>query len=237
MNNSPLDTPKTEIEGIFLADKPPGITSFDVIRKLRKITSQQKIGHAGTLDPFATGLLIVLLGRKYTKLSDQFLGSDKTYEATVQLGSETDSGDLTGNVIHTSEEIPSLASLQKALTYFQGEVTQIPPMFSAKKVKGKKLYELARKGIEIERQPIHIRLTTTLLSYEYPLIKIRVHASKGSYIRTLAADLGNRLSCYGHLVELRRTSSGMFALDRATSMIDLTCDTVQKNLISSIESQ
>lgn len=238
MNNS---SPRSDLsadlpEGILLANKPAGITSFDVIRKLRKVTSQKKIGHAGTLDPFATGLLILLLGRKFTRLSDQFLLSDKMYTATIRLGADTDSGDLTGEILATSDIIPTLSELEEALLLFQGDVLQTPPMFSAKKVQGKKLYELARKGIEIERKPIQIRLKTTLISYQYPFVKIEVHASKGSYIRTIASDLGKHLGCFGHLVELCRTASGSFDLTKAVSLNDLTCDIVEKNLISSIQS-
>lgn len=197
----------------MLVNKPKGRTSFDLVYELRKILGVKKIGHAGTLDPFATGVMIMLIGRNYTKLSDQFLTSDKEYLAELHLGASTDTYDLDGQVVATSDHIPTLEEIQMALTHFQGEIEQIPPMFSAKKIKGKKLYELARQGVEIERKPVKIQLTTDLISYDYPKLTLQVKCSKGTYIRSIAFDLGNRLGCLAHLTGLIRTRSGCFVLD------------------------
>jgi tRNA pseudouridine55 synthase len=198
--------------GILLVNKPKNKTSFSLVGVLRRLLKVKKIGHAGTLDPFATGVMVMLIGKQYTKLSDTFLGADKEYLATVHLGIETDSYDCDGKLIAENPSIPSEAELIKALESFQGEVEQTPPMFSAKKVKGKKLYELARQGISIERQPVKVNLTTKLLRYEYPFIELEVNCSKGTYIRSIAHDLGKLLGCGAHLSALQRTRSGSFHL-------------------------
>lgn len=206
---------KVPTEGILLVDKPIGKTSFSVIAALRRLTGVAKIGHAGTLDPFATGLLIVLVGRSFTKLSDQMLNSDKVYLAEVFFGIETDSYDCDGVEMAKNADVPTLDSVQAAITHFQGEVEQIPPMFSAKKVNGKKLYELARKGVTIERASKKVTMHTELLSYEYPRAVIRVSCSKGTYIRAIAHDMGAMLGCGAHLTALRRLASGTFRLEDA----------------------
>ena len=200
-------------EGILLVDKPKGKTSFSLVGRLRKVLGVQKIGHAGTLDPFATGVMVMLVGKNYTKQSDQFLCSDKEYIAKLLLGVATDSYDVDGRVTESSPLIPTLGDIQERLIHFNGEIEQIPPMFSAKKVEGKKLYELARQGIEIERKPVKVTVHTELLSYEYPHLSIKVAASKGTYIRSLAHDLGQQLGCFAHLIELTRTRSGHFKLE------------------------
>lgn len=196
--------------GILLVDKAAGSTSFYLVSLLRKITRIEKIGHAGTLDPFATGVMVMLIGRDYTRRSDEFLCSDKEYRATVQLGSATDTYDIEGEVTFRSDKIPSLEEIQLALATFQGEILQIPPMYSAKKVEGKKLYDLARRGITIERQPVKVQVQIKLISYNYPMLDIEVLCSKGTYIRSLAHDIGQFLNCGAHLFELARTRSGSF---------------------------
>lgn len=201
------------LEGILLVDKPQGRTSFSLIRSLRKLTGIRKIGHAGTLDPFATGVMVMLIGREYTRLSDSLLLQDKEYVAEVNLGVSTDTYDCDGKVVARSKKVPTLRQIENALEYFQGEIEQIPPMYSAKKVKGKKLYELARQGEVIERQPAIVRLQTTLLSYEYPYLSLKVSCSKGTYIRSIAHELGQRLGCGAHLSQLKRTRSGQFTID------------------------
>lgn len=206
---------KEPTEGILLVDKPVGKTSFSVIAALRRLTGVAKIGHAGTLDPFATGLLVVLVGRSFTKLSDQMLNSDKVYLAEVFFGVETDSYDCDGVELARNAIVPTLEEVQGAIAYFQGEVEQVPPMFSAKKVNGKKLYELARKGVTIERVPRKVSMQTELLSYAYPRAVIRVSCSKGTYIRAIAHDLGAILGCGAHLTALRRLVSGTFRLEDA----------------------
>lgn len=201
-----------EIEGILLLNKPQGKTSFSLVAALRKKLKVKKIGHAGTLDPFATGVMVMLIGKRYTRLSDLFLHDDKEYLARLRLGIETDTYDLEGNTTCESTLIPHPDAVKSALLSFQGEIFQIPPMFSAKKINGKKLYELARKGKTIERTPAKIYVETTLLGYEYPYMNIHVKCSKGTYIRSLAYDLGKLLECGAHLSNLTRTRSGRFNL-------------------------
>lgn len=200
-------------EGILLVDKPQGKTSFSLIRALRKLTGIKKIGHAGTLDPFATGVMVVLIGRDYTRLSDKLLFQDKEYLAEVCFGVTTDTYDCDGKVVARSKKIPSNSEIEEAISSFQGEIDQIPPMYSAKKVGGKKLYELARQGEEIERAPAKVHVQTTFLSYEYPHLRLRVSCSKGTYIRSIAHEMGQLLGCGAHLSQLQRTRSGLFCLE------------------------
>jgi tRNA pseudouridine55 synthase len=199
--------------GILLVDKAAGSTSFYLVSLLRRLTGIEKIGHAGTLDPFATGVMVMLIGKEYTRLSDQFLSSDKEYRATLHLGISTDTYDLDGQITARSDKIPTLPEVELALNTFQGKIAQIPPMYSAKKVGGKKLYDLARKGVTIERQPVEVQVKITLLRYAYPFLEISVACSKGTYIRSLAHDIGQFLQCGAHLFELSRTRSGSFRLD------------------------
>lgn len=204
----------TFVGGILLVDKPQGRTSFSVIRALRKLVDIKKIGHAGTLDPFATGVLVILVGQEYTRLSDQLLLQDKEYLAEISLGVSTDTYDCDGRVVARSKKELSLAEVEEALTYFQGEIEQIPPMYSAKKVGGKKLYTLARQGKVVERLPAKVTVETTFLSYHYPLLSVRIRSSKGTYIRSIADELGKRLGCGAHLSQLKRVRSGPFTLDQ-----------------------
>ena len=206
-NPDPVD-----ITGVLLVNKPKGKTSFFLVSLLRRLYKVRTIGHAGTLDPFATGVMVLLIGKSCTRLSDRFLHQDKEYLATLHLGICTDSYDCDGKVQETSSFIPSLSLLEQVIDSFQGTIKQIPPMFSAKKVQGKKLYELARQGIEIERQPQEVTVQIELLSYVYPFVEIRVASSKGTYIRSLANDIGQALGCYAHLSALCRTRSGPFLL-------------------------
>ncbi|MFT4551746.1 MAG: tRNA pseudouridine55 synthase [Chlamydiales bacterium] len=209
------EIPSNEVpsnEGILLINKPKGNTSFSLIRTLRKRLQIKKIGHAGTLDPFATGVMVYLIGRDFTRLSDQFLNEDKEYLAQIHLGVSTDTFDTEGQVTAYSEKVPTVKEVEDAVTKFQGKVQQIPPMYSAKKFKGQKLYDLARKGKIVDRQPVTIELVTTVLKYEYPYLDLRVNCSKGTYIRSIADDLGAMLGCGGHLSLLQRTRSGRFTL-------------------------
>lgn len=205
---NPLNKPS----GILLVNKPKGKTSFNVVSAVRRASGVQKVGHAGTLDPLATGVLVLLVGKDFTRLSDSFLLQDKEYIGTLHLGIRTDSYDAEGQTLETSDVVPSLEAILAALTQFQGAVFQTPPMFSAKKVKGKKLYELARKGIEVERAPQQVTLETNLLHYEYPYLSLRISCSKGTYIRSIAEDLGKILGCGAHLCDLTRTRSGSFPI-------------------------
>ena len=203
--------------GILLIDKSIGSTSFQIVSQLRRKTKIEKIGHAGTLDPFATGLMILLIGRDFTKKSDEFLNSDKEYIATIHFGISTDSYDCDGEITKQSDTIISLSNLNAALLLFQGTIKQIPPMFSAKKVGGKKLYELARQGITIERQPVEVNLQIKLLRFDFPKAELQISCSKGTYIRSLAHDLGEHLGPGAHLTQLRRVRSGNFHVDHSFS--------------------
>ncbi len=206
------ENPLPPLEGILLIDKPLGKTAFSLIAALRKRIGVRTIGHAGTLDPLATGVMILLIGKKFTKQSNRFLGQEKEYRAVLHLGIATDTYDSEGKITEESSFIPSLAEITLLLERFQGEVEQIPPMFSAKKVKGKKLYELARKGQTIERAPSRVTLATQFISYDYPFLTLHVTCSKGTYIRSLAHDLGHALGCKAHLSSLVRVRSGTFQL-------------------------
>lgn len=211
LNNKPCSS-SPAFGGILLIDKPKGNTSFSLIRFLRKRLNIKKIGHAGTLDPFATGVMVFLIGRNFTRLSDRFLNEDKEYVTQVHLGVTTDSFDKDGKITGYSEKLPSLEDIEAAVAKFQGKVMQTPPMFSAKKVNGRKLYELAREGKTIERKPVEVELQTTILNYEYPFLDLKVCCSKGTYIRSIANDLGAMLGCGGHLSQLERVRSGQFTI-------------------------
>ncbi len=204
------------INGILNIDKPQGFTSHDVVAKLRGITGQKKIGHTGTLDPEAVGVLPVCLGSA-TKLCDFLTGKDKEYVARVQLGISTDTQDTTGRILQERKVESAPEEVKRALQSFVGEYQQIPPMYSALKVNGKRLYELAREGKEVERKarPVYIK-EIELLEMELPLLTIRVECSKGTYIRTLCHDLGETLGCGAAMARLERTRSGSFT--KATSI-------------------
>lgn len=199
-------------EGILLVNKPKGVTSFSLVGKLRKILNVKKIGHAGTLDPFATGVMVMLIGRNFTRLSDSFLACDKEYIAELRFGQSTDSYDSDGELTAESDLVPTQEALEEVIAEFQGSIMQVPPMFSAKKVGGRKLCDLARKGQEVERKAVPVEVTTTLLSYAYPHAIIRVAASKGTYIRCIGHEIGEKLGCKAHLSELQRIRSGSFHL-------------------------
>ncbi|MDF2576708.1 MAG: truB [Chlamydiales bacterium] len=201
-------------KGILPVNKPKGITSFKLIPVLRKLCNEKTVGHAGTLDPFATGVLILLIGREYTKLSDKLLTQDKAYKARLLLGISTDTFDCEGQVVAKNELVPTLSQIEETLSCFQGEVEQIPPMFSAKKIGGKKLYDLARQGVVVERQAVKVNMKTQFISYNYPYIDIEVKCSKGTYIRSIADDMGKMLGCGAHLIALERTHSGSFSLEQ-----------------------
>ncbi len=185
---------------------------------LRKVTNIKKIGHAGTLDPFATGLLIIGIGRDATKQLDEFQKLPKTYIATLRLGATSDTYDRTGKITETTvpDKIISEKDILITFQYFIGKQNQIPPMYSAKKVNGKKLYELARKGIEITRKPNKIEIfSIELLSFDYPYLKIQVHCSSGTYIRSLAHDIGQKLGVTAYCDELERTAIGKYTVVQA----------------------
>jgi tRNA pseudouridine55 synthase len=205
------------INGILLVDKAEGSTSFQLVSLLRRITHVEKIGHAGTLDPFATGVMVMLIGKEFTRRSEEFLSSDKKYRAALTLGIATDTFDKDGQITSQNERIPSCLEIEKAIEQFQGTIAQIPPMFSAKKIQGQKLYHLARQGISIERKAVLVTLNTQLISYQYPFLEIEVACTKGTYIRSIASEIGEKLGTGAHLSKLCRLQSGSFTLDQCVS--------------------
>ncbi len=219
--------------GFLLINKPATWTSHDVIGYMRRVTHIKRIGHAGTLDPFATGLLIVAIGRENTKRLDElFKGLDKTYVATLRLGATSDTFDKMGVITEQSTDTVSLEVVQNVLLSFVGEQDQLPPMYSAKKVDGKKLYKLARKGIEVERKPHHVTIhSIDLLEYTFPEVKIRVRCSTGTYIRTLVHDIGQKLGIGAYCEELERVSIGEYSLQNATPIKNFSRDTWKISLI------
>ena len=198
--------------GIVIVDKPAGWTSQDVTARLRRVFGTRRIGHGGTLDPMATGVLPVFVGRA-TRGVEFFEHADKTYEAVLRLGTVTDTQDSTGTVLEKRPVTVTEAEFRDILPKFTGEIAQIPPMYSAIKVDGNKLYELARAGKEIERKPREITVfSLDLLEFTGETAKIRVHCSKGTYIRTLCHDIGAALGCGGCMETLRRTAAGEYTL-------------------------
>lgn len=204
-----------ELQGLLNLDKPVGVTSFDVVARVRRHTKVKRVGHAGTLDPFASGVLLILVGRTYTRLSDQLMQGSKKYQAHAHLGRATDTHDHTGQTIARSECIPSFAQVQIALAEFCGQILQVPPMFSAKKVGGQRLYELARQGIEREREPASVYMQVRILHYDYPDLTLEVLSGKGAYMRSLAHELGKNLKCWAHLKKLVRQECGPYSLDKS----------------------
>jgi len=209
----------TPFDGVLLVDKPAGMTSHDVVDRVRRHFGFKKVGHCGTLDPAATGLLILVLERA-TKLQDRLMSDDKAYEGTMLLGVSTDSQDADGEIV-AEKPVPPLAveDIEQAFAKFRGDIQQVPPMVSAVKHHGTPLYKLARKGKTVERQPrlIHI-YDLRVLALDLPRITFRIACTKGTYVRTLCSDIGDALGCGAHLHELRRTRSGNFDVKDAHSL-------------------
>jgi tRNA pseudouridine55 synthase len=222
------------MEGILIIDKPPEVTSHDVVARARHILHERRIGHTGTLDPFATGVLVVLVGRA-TRLAQFLSGVEKEYDAIIRLGYATDTGDRTGNPISDAKQTLgswSETEIDAALGSLRGDIDQVPPMYSAKKQGGRKLYELARRGEEVEREPVRVCIHEfTPLKPDGQLIKdnldgtfdfrVRVVCSSGTYVRTLAEDFGKRLGIGAHLAELRRTRVGDLRVSQAITLEEL----------------
>jgi tRNA pseudouridine55 synthase len=222
------------MDGVLIIDKPAGMTSHDVVARVRKLTGHRRVGHTGTLDPFATGVLVILVGRA-TRLAQFLSGAQKEYEAVIRLGFATDTGDLTGVPIEEShakaQSTQSFGNeeIEAALASLRGEIEQTPPMYSAKKVAGRKLYELARRGEEIERQPVRVVISefesierngVLLIQTDdgHHDLAVRVVCSAGTYIRTLAEDFGRKLGVGAHVADLRRTRAGQFKIDGAITL-------------------
>ena len=238
------------MDGVLVIDKPPGVTSHDVVDNIRRILHVRRVGHTGTLDPFATGVLVILVDGA-TRLAQFLSGVEKEYEAVIRLGYATDTGDVTGKPIRTSDEGSTLngstigdwtrEQIEAALESLRGEIDQVPPMYSAKKQGGRKLYELARRGEEVERKPVRvcihkfeaIKPTAELLkdnldgTFDF---EVRVVCSSGTYVRTLAEDFGKRLQVGAHLAELRRTRVGDFTIQQAQTLAQLKVSVAEEGL-------
>lgn len=213
------DQIKNVVSGVLVVDKPVGLTSHDVVQIIRRGTGIRRAGHTGTLDPRASGVLVVLIGPA-VRLSEYVSASDKRYQATIRLGSSTDTYDAEGTITGSSpvEDI-SEEQFDEILQTFTGEIEQVPPPYSAVKVKGRKAYEMAREGEEVDLQPRTIRVySLEILEWAPPEVVVDVYCSSGTYVRSLANDLGNALGCGAHLVGLRRTKSGRFTLRDAVPL-------------------
>jgi tRNA pseudouridine55 synthase len=236
MKNDGMNNPQSH-DGILVIDKPAGCTSHDVVARMRRILGTRRIGHTGTLDPFATGVLVLCINRA-TRLVQFLIGDEKEYHATMRLGFATDTGDLTGNALSPIADAGHITAgmVNEALSHFRGRIKQTPPMYSAKKVGGSKLYEMARRGLNIEREPVEVEIKELELREVKEILSprsgelisggltsggltkdcfIHVVCSSGTYIRTLAEEIGNRLGVGAHLVELRRTRAGSFDISRS----------------------
>ena len=223
--------------GFIFIKKPPKMTSHDVVERLRKITGIKKTGHSGTLDPLACGLLILGLGRKFTKKLSFFQKKDKEYIATLKLGLVSDTFDKEGKIKKIEvKKIPKKKEVENVLKSFLGEIEQRPPLFSAKKIKGQKFYQLARKGIKIKPKKEKIKIyQISILSYSFPLLKIKVKCSSGTYIRSLASDIGKKLKTGALLQGLLRTKIGKFSLKKAIKLEKINKNNWKKFLIKYVK--
>lgn len=213
------------MDEVILIDKPDGITSFGVVARVRRVLKERvgskvKVGHTGTLDPFATGLLILLAG-KATKRSNEFLKKDKEYEAEIFLGSTSTTGDPEGEISQVSDKVPSLEEIESVCSKFVGEISQKVPAFSAVKINGQRAYQLARSGKEVDTPTRKVTIySIEILSYNYPVLKIKTFVSSGTYIRTLGEDIGTELKTGAYLTALRRTKIGDYSISDAVKLDD-----------------
>lgn len=220
--NAPRRTPRRVINGVLLLDKPSGIGSNSALQQVKRLFNAQKAGHTGTLDPMASGLLPLCFGEA-TKFAAELLEANKGYVATVRLGVSTDSGDADGNVVQERPVHCSLNDIEGVTSRFLGNIEQMPPMYSALKKDGKPLYEYARSGIEVPRDARSVCVEVLEVGeFDHDCFQMRVRCSKGTYIRSLAMDIGEALGCGAHLIALRRTSIGRFTLNEAVSMDQMT---------------
>jgi tRNA pseudouridine55 synthase len=222
------------MEGVILLDKPAGWTSFDVVNYVRKIVAQiedkkpknVKVGHTGTLDPFATGLLVLLIGKNYTKKASEFSKQDKTYEVTMHLGEVSSTGDSEGEIMPVSTALaPSKAEIEKEVKGFVGEIKQIPPAYSAVKINGQRAYKLARAGKEFDLEPRNVTVNRLIItSYTYPEVKFLTDVSSGTYIRALVEDIGEALGTGAYTSDLRRTKIGKLSVKDALNPKDISAE-------------
>jgi tRNA pseudouridine55 synthase len=227
------------MQGILLVDKPKTWTSFDAVNFVRKFVAEvagtkpknTKVGHCGTLDPLATGLLVLVVGKKYTRRASEFSKLDKTYEVTMKLGETSTTADEEGEKTAVSDTIPTQKAVTDALEKFTGHIMQVPPQFSAMKVNGQRAYKLARKGevVDLKARPVTI-YSTELTAYEYPYVKFTSLVSSGTYIRSLVEDLGKELGTGAYMSDLRRTTIGDFNITDAIPVEGLTAEIIQENL-------
>jgi tRNA pseudouridine55 synthase len=215
-------------------DKPLGLTSHDVVARVRRALGGVKVGHAGTLDPGATGVLVVCVGRA-TKISSFLMEAEKVYEGLARLGTSTDTQDASGEILEEREVRVTEAELREAARRYRGELDQVPPMYSALKVAGQKLYRLARQGVEVARAPRRVVVhEIEIEDIQLPDFRFRLRCSKGTYVRTLLHDLGAELGCGGHLRELRRSRQGIFVLERAVALDDVTPENRERILQAAV---
>lgn len=213
-------------DGIILIDKPAGMTSFGVVARVRRVLSAQaskkiKVGHTGTLDPFATGLLILVIGKECKKASS-YSKLDKVYEATIKLGQTSSTGDVEGEIIKFSDKRPTIKEIETTLTKFVGRITQTPPIFSAIKINGQRAYDMARKGQQVDMPKRQVEIySLELLEYKYPELRIRTNVSSGTYIRSLAEDIGLALTVGAYCIGLRRISISDYKIEDAKELKDL----------------
>jgi tRNA pseudouridine55 synthase len=229
------------MHGILLVDKPKDWTSFDVVNYVRRIVAgaegkkpkNTKVGHTGTLDPLATGLLVLLIGKDYTRRAGELTKLDKTYEVTMKLGEVSSTGDEEGEKRVVSDAVPTEEALVQVLHTFEGQIMQVPPAFSAMKINGQRAYKLAREGkaVELEARPVMI-YKNTLTSYEYPLVKFTSEVGSGTYIRSLVEDLGKALGTGAYMSDLRRTQVGQFDLGNAVVKEDLSAESIAAHLLT-----
>jgi len=220
------------MDGILNINKPTGMSSFDVVRVVKKAAKTKKVGHTGTLDPEASGVLPICIGRA-TKLVDYIMNDYKIYKVELKLGITTDTYDREGKVLKKSQVNLSEEDVTKAIKSFEGEIDQIPPMYSALKVNGERLYNLARQGIEIERKARKIHIyNIDILSMELPIVQFIVKCSKGTYIRSLCYDIGEKLKCGGTMWNLERTQTGSFSISNSVKLEELNVDNIHNYLIS-----
>ncbi len=210
------------LNGILVVDKPCGMTSHDVVDAVRRRFKMKRVGHAGTLDPLATGVLVLLLGQS-TKLFSEFSSYDKAYEATMMLGLTTDTDDINGNIIEQKPfDDVKQSDIERVFKTFIGDIDQIPPMFSALKHKGKRLYQLAREGVEVKREPRRIKIfLLELVQFLLPEIKFSLECSKGTYVRKIAEDVGEILGCGACISQIHRTKVGPFTIDQAVKLDEI----------------
>ncbi len=225
------------MQGLLLVDKPAGWTSFDAVNYVRKIVAQAedkrpkqvKVGHTGTLDPFATGLLVLLVGKEYTKRAGELSKLDKTYEVTMRLGQTSSTGDPEGEIDAVTGKIPDEKALQRALKRFTGHIEQVPPAYSAIKIDGQRAYKLARAGKEVKIEPRPVTINRLeLTGYTYPEVKLVADVSSGTYIRSLVEDIGKDLGTGAYTTALYRRTIGEYSIEKAQKIADITLDKLTK---------